>query len=126
MRSGRVVGAVLLVAGVMLAAGAAPRAAAAAASEAEIKANVAERFDADVLRMRKDELDGRSVWLVTLMHRGGNDNAAFKVDTIAVDAETGEPLLGVYPGQSNSENLRSTRTGTHERRPEVLRQRPWR
>lgn len=99
----------------------------AAAIEREaLKERVEERFDAEVLKMREGEHRGRPVWLVTMMRKGGNDNAAFKVDTIAVDPETGQPLHGVLLDSRGSESLPSARTGIMEKRPEVLRERPWR
>lgn len=87
---------------------------------------VAEEFQAEVIQVREGTLDGRAVLYVTLMHEGGNSNAAFKVDTLAFDAETGEPLRGAMPATRGSEGLSSMRTGMTEKRPDVLRGRPWR
>jgi hypothetical protein len=98
----------------------------AAPSKEEIKSRMAEAFGANVLRMEEATVAGRSAWLVTLMRHGGNDNAAFKVDTVAIDAETGEPLRGRIDEIPGSENLKSMRTQMIDKRPEVLRGRPWR
>ncbi len=78
------------------------------------------------MKIREGTLDGRDVLYVTMMHEGGNSNAAFKVDTLAFDAETGEPLRGRMPETRGSETLPSMRTGMTEKRPDVLRGRPWR
>lgn len=100
---------------------------AAAIEREELRRQVAEAFNAEVLKIRKGQVDGQAVWIVTLMREGGNHNAAFKVDTIAVDAETGEPLLGRDVADPRpAESLDSTRTKMMEMRPEVLRDRPWR
>lgn len=101
-------------------------AAQAAPSREAVRERAAEAFGAEVLRMEEATLNGRAVWLVTLMRRGGNDNAAFKVDTIAFDRETGEPLRDRPPQERGSRNLSRTETQMMEKRPEVLRGRPWR
>ncbi|RDD62881.1 PepSY domain-containing protein [Ferruginivarius sediminum] len=98
----------------------------AAPSEEEIKSRTAEEFGAEVLRMEEAKVAGRTAWLVTLMRHGGNDNAAFKVDTVAIDAETGEPLRGRIGEIPGAENVKSMRTQMIDKRPEVLRGRPWR
>jgi len=97
--------------------------AARAADREAVAARLAEAFNAEVLRIENGKVSGQAVWLVTLMREGGNDNAAFKVDTIAVDPETGEPLRGALP---DGRGLSTARTGLTEKRPAVLRDRPWR
>ncbi len=95
-----------------------------AADREAVAARLGEAFNAEVLRIEDGEVAGQPVWLVTLMREGGNDNAAFKVDTIAVDPKTGEPLRGVLPNGRGG--LSTARTGLTEKRPAVLRDRPWR
>ncbi len=51
---------------------------------------IGERFDVEVLKVRPGEIDGRKVWLVTVMRPGGDSNAAFQVHLLAVDQESGE------------------------------------
>lgn len=87
-------------------------------SEDEVRERLEEAFNADVLELREEELNGEPVWLARIMRRGGTHNAAFQVDTVAVDRSTGEPLLGV-----RVEERRPTTSGKllHERRPDVLR-----
>jgi hypothetical protein len=91
-----------------------------------LEKRVAEAFDARVLKVREGTLDGRTVWFVTMMREGGNDNAAFKVDTLAFDPETGAPLRSQMPNHAGSETMPRAKTSIMERRPEVLRDRPWR
>jgi len=83
----------LAVAGALLAAAAlatAPQAAwAAVAAEAAGK-QIAERYGVQVLKVDAGEIDGRKVWLVTVMFPGGNSNSAFQVHRLAVDQESGD------------------------------------
>lgn len=98
----------------------------AAADRQDILEAVEARFGAEVLRIRRGTVAGEAVWRVTMMRHGGDENAAFKVDTIAVDAKTGEPLQGRRLGGAGANNLSSARTQMTEKQPEVLRSRPWR
>ncbi len=66
--------------------------ASAAMTEAEVKAKVVEAYGVEVLRIRRAGLDGRDVFLVTVMNPGGDFDEAFQVNTIAFDAETGAPV----------------------------------
>lgn len=118
------VGAALLLAAGLGVAGA--PGAAAGVSEAEAERVVLDEFDVEVLQTRPATVDGRDVWLVKVMHKGGNSNVAFKVDTIAVDRETGELLLGAYREAPDDDNLSSARTGATEKRPEAARSFIWR
>jgi hypothetical protein len=72
----------------ILAGSAVPGAAAAVTDEAAAK-QVAETYNVEVLRVRAGTLDGRKVWLVTVMQPGGNSNGAFQVHVLAVDVESG-------------------------------------
>lgn len=59
----------------------------------EVSKRVAQQFSGvKVLRVIGDELDGRKVFNVRVMVPGGNSNDAFRVDTLIVDAETGQML----------------------------------
>lgn len=60
-----------------------------AATQEEIKEMLEKRFGVEVLRMRETEVDGRAAIAATVMNRGGNSNAAFQVNTLVVDKETG-------------------------------------
>ncbi len=60
---------------------------------------VIQQIEADyavtVLRVKPMTDDGRRVFAVTIMNPGGDFNEAFQVNTIVVDAETGNLVL--YP-----------------------------
>ena len=62
---------------------------AAAITEAEVRERIAATYGVRVLKIRPDEIDGRAVYLVTVMRPGGNANDAFLVATLAVDRATG-------------------------------------
>ncbi len=68
--------------------------ASAAMSAAEVEAKVVEAYGVEVLKVRLAALDGRQVFLVTMMNPGGDFNEAFQVSTIAIDVESGEPVSG--------------------------------
>jgi TctA family transporter len=55
----------------------------------EARALVAERYRVEVLGIEAGTLDGRAVWVVTVMQPGGNSNGAFRVTRLAVDRESG-------------------------------------
>ncbi len=61
----------------------------AAMSEDQVRAAITRDYGVEILRIRADTLDGRAVFLVTVMNPGGDFNTAFQVNTLAVDAETG-------------------------------------
>ena len=87
MASGR-----LLIAGALTALVAFATAAPVAAqvSEDQVRSMLAERFDVDVLRVTEDQADGRAIYRVTVMNKGGAFNGAFQVNTLVVDRQTGE------------------------------------
>ena len=90
---------------------------------AELEKRVAEQFDARVLKVEDGTLNGREVLLVTMMRERANSNAAFMVDTLAFDPMTGEALLGRVPSLRDEQRRDTTMI---DKRPEVLRGRPWR
>jgi hypothetical protein len=65
-----------------------PEAQAAVSKEAAAK-QIGQAYDVEVLRVRAGDIDGRKVWLVTVMKPGGNSNGAFQVHVLAVDQESG-------------------------------------
>ena len=79
---------------------AAPIPAAAAVSETEAVRMVEETYKVEVLRARAGQIDGRQVWLLTVMNRGGDFNTAFQVNTLAVDQETGRLVPAFRHGPS--------------------------
>lgn len=88
----------LLLAAALAVTGPAP--ATAAVTEAEAAKSVAEAYDVRVLRVREGRIDGREVWLVTVMNPGGDFNEAFMVTTLAVDRQTGELVPAFRHGPS--------------------------
>ena len=99
----------------------------AAVSEAEATDKLETSYGVRVLKVRSGEIDGRKVWLVTVMNPGGNSNAAFQVNTLAVDKESGELVPSFRHGASGyvlpEAAQRDDRLGL---RPEVMRSRTWR
>ena len=93
---------------------------------AELERRVAERFDARVLKVREGTLHGQEVLFVTMMRERANSNAAFKVDTLAFDPATGEALLGRGLSPDGGEPMPRRDTTMIDKRPDVLRGRPWR
>ena len=67
-----------------------PSTALAAVSAEAASQQISERFDVQVLKVAPGELDGRKVWLVTVMVPAGNGNASFQVHVLAVDQESGD------------------------------------
>jgi len=55
----------------------------------KISHDIAQRYGVTVLKVTPMKLDGRDAYAVAVMNPGGNDNGAFAVITIVVDAETG-------------------------------------
>jgi len=90
---------------------------------AELEKRVAEQFDARVIKVEEGTLNGQDVLFVTMMRERANSNAAFKVDTLAFDPETGDALLGLVPGSRDGQGRDTTMI---DKRPDVLRGRPWR
>ena len=85
---------VFAVVAVLLAALAFPSPAIAAMSANQVKAKVAKAFGVKVLKVRPGKVDGRKVFVVTIMNPGGNFDEAFQVSTIVVDVETGKLVSG--------------------------------
>ena len=78
--------------GLLLAAAAAPGALAQADAQAGAEAaarQIAERYGVEVLEVQPGEIDGRMVWLLTVMQPAGSGNATFQVNNLAVDQESG-------------------------------------
>ena len=102
---------------------------AAAVTQQEAERKVAEDFGVEVLtkRTRAGDIDGRAVWFLTVMNPGGTSNAAFQVNTLAVDRETGElvpafrhkPSGYELPGASSLDDQSGLR-------PDKSGSRPWR
>lgn len=65
----------------------------AAMSEAQVKKYLEQLSGgAKVLKVEPVKVDSQSAYKVKLMNPGGNDNGAFQIYTVIVDADTGVPL----------------------------------
>ena len=110
-----------------LAVAALPTPGSAAMSEAEAVKMIEATYDVQVLRARAQQIGDRSVWMLTVMNRGGDFNTAFQVNTLAVDRETGKLVPAVRHGASGYElsgaDRRDDKVGL---RPDAIRSRPWR
>ena len=104
-----------------------PERALAAISEAEAVERLEASYGVRALKVRAGEIDGRKVWLVTVMNPGGDSNAAFQVNTLAVDKETGE-LVPSFRHRTSGYVLpeAARRDDKFGRRPEAMRSRIWR
>jgi hypothetical protein len=76
--------------GLVAAATVVPQGASAAVSAEAAGKTLTERYDVQVLNVRPGDIDGRKVWLVTVMVPGGNSNSAFQVHLLAVDQQSGD------------------------------------
>ena len=72
----------------------------AAVAQSEAVRMIEQTYDVEVLRARPGQIDGRQVWLLTVMNRGGDFNTAFQVNTLAVDQETGRLVPAFRHGPS--------------------------
>ena len=104
-----------------------PERALAAVSESEAVDRLEASYGVRALKVRAGEIDGRKVWLVTVMNPGGDSNAAFQVNTLAVDKETGE-LVPSFRHRTSGYVLpeAARRDDKFGRRPEAMRSRIWR
>ena len=104
-----------------------PQTAVAAVSEAEAARQLEQAYGVKALKVRAGDVGGRAVWLVTVMNPGSDSNAAFQVNTLAVDQETGELVSAFRHGTSGYElagdGPREDKVGL---RPEAMRSRVWR
>ncbi len=85
----RAVGVLALAAAMMLAAPTAM----AAMSKDQVAQKIEKEFKVKVLRVEPATVDGKQIFAVTVMSAGGDWNHAFQVNTIAVDAATGQPAV---------------------------------
>lgn len=76
----------------VLALGLSGAAAAQVKSPADIAAGIEQSRGVKVLKLQETRVDGRVAYIVSVMNLGANSNAAFQVERILVDAETGAPI----------------------------------
>jgi hypothetical protein len=61
-------------------------------SAADITAEIEKSRGLKVLKLQETTVDGRPVYLVTVMNNGDNTNSAFQVQRVFIDAQTGAPI----------------------------------
>ncbi len=100
-----------------------PQAALAAISADQARESIEKQFGVKVLKITSSTLDGKPVYLLTIMSPGGNSNSAFQVSRIAVDPETGKLVLGSHHLPSGYNSAGGDGTNEPNRNPtDVLRQ----
>ena len=95
-------------------------------SDQEAKRQVEESYDVEVLRVREGEIDGRGVWLVTVMLPPGDFNSAFMVSSLAIDRETGDLVPSFRHRESGYDLPGGLRVDKDGLRPDAVRSRAWR
>ncbi len=99
----------------------------AAVSEAEAARQLEQAYGVKALKVRAGDVGGRAVWLVTVMNPDSDSNAAFQVNTLAVDQETGELVPAYRHGTSGygykGDSRRDDKVGL---RPDAMRSGVWR
>lgn len=95
-------------------------------SQDQAARQIASDYNVKVLRVKPGRIDGRAVWLVTVMNPGGNYNEAFQVSTLAVDQANGRLVPSFRNGPSETEGAAGAVDTQIDRRPTVMRSGPWR
>jgi hypothetical protein len=95
-------------------------------SQDQAARKIASDYNVKVLRVKPGKIDGRAVWLVTVMNPGGNYNEAFQVTTLAVDQADGRLVPSFRNGPSETEGAAGAVDTQIDRRPSVMRSGPWR
>ncbi|MEQ8504383.1 MAG: hypothetical protein RIB80_03590 [Rhodospirillales bacterium] len=67
--------------------------ASAAITAAETGQQVAKKFGVEVLRITPMTQRGRDAFVVKVMTPGGDTNSAFQINTLVIDANTGERII---------------------------------
>ncbi|MHA1535932.1 MAG: hypothetical protein ACTSUD_00115 [Alphaproteobacteria bacterium] len=113
--------------GLALAVGLGPVSTAAAAVDAAVvRAAVAKKFNVKVLKVAAVTVDGKAAFKVTVMYPGGNFNTAFQVNTLIIDANTGE-AISVFRHIASGHISASGGDTAADRQPvDALRTTPWR
>jgi hypothetical protein len=61
-------------------------------SPAELTAELEQSRGVKVLKLQETRVDSRTAYIVSVMNPDGDSNAAFQVERILIDAETGKPI----------------------------------
>jgi len=103
-----------------------PSSAEAAMTQSQVAAATEKSYDVRVLKIYADKENGKSVFRVKVMYHGGDWNTAFQVNTIVIDAETGE-RVAQFKHQSSSRSLPGNYDSIPNRQsPDALRRHIWR
>ena len=103
-----------------------PSSAKAAMTQSQITAAIEKSYDVRVLKIYADKENGTSVFRVKVMYNGGDWNTAFQVNTIVIDAETGE-RVAQFKHQSSGRSLPGNYDSMPNRQPpDALRRHIWR
>ena len=103
-----------------------PSSANAAMTQSQVAAATEKSYDVRVLKIHADKENGKSVFRVKVMYNGGDWNTAFQVNTIVIDAETGE-RVAQFKHQSSGRSLPGNYDSIPNRQPpDALRRHIWR
>lgn len=103
-----------------------PSSAKAAMTQSQVAAATEKSYDVRVLKIYADKENGKSVFRVKVMYNGGDWNTAFQVNTIVIDAETGE-RVAQFKHQSSGRSLPGNYDSMPNRQPpDALRRHIWR
>ena len=103
-----------------------PSSAKAAMTQSQITAAIEKSYDVRVLKIYADKESGKNVFRVKVMYNGGDWNTAFQVNTIVIDAETGE-RVAQFKHQSSGRSLPGNYDSMPNRQPpDALRRHIWR
>ncbi len=83
---------------------------------------VAKSFGVQVLKVRPSKIDGRQVFLVTVMNPKGDFNEAFQVTTVVVDAATGKLVSGFRHRSSGHDSNQAPSYTPNRQESQSLRQ----
>ena len=103
-----------------------PSSAKAAMTQSQITAAIEKSYDVRVLKISADKENGKSVFRVKVMYNGGDWNTAFQVNTIVINAETGE-RVPQFKHHSSGRSLPGNYDSKPNRQPpDALRRHIWR
>ena len=103
-----------------------PSSANAAMTQSQVAAATEKSYDVRVLKIYADKENGKNVFRVKVMYNGGDWNTAFQVNTIVIDAETGE-RVAQFKHQSSGRSLPGNYDSMPNRQPpDALRRHIWR
>ena len=91
-----------------------------------VRAAIEKKYNVKVLKINAIVVNGKSAFKVTVMYPGGNFNTAFQVNTLIVDAATGEAIPVFRHIASGHISAAGGDTKTNRQPVDALRANPWR